>query len=51
MFELITEDVKGFFKVLQEEGIKVIGDVKENVCGDRFQVCDPDGNRITIIQF
>ncbi|MGN7165435.1 sigma-70 family RNA polymerase sigma factor [Paenibacillus cellulositrophicus] len=50
MFELITENVKGFFKVLQEEGVKVIGDVEENVCGDRIQVCDPDGNRITIIQ-
>jgi len=50
MFELITEDVKGFFKVLREEGVKVIGDVEENTCGDRFQVIDPDGNRITIIQ-
>ncbi|KRE41202.1 sigma-70 family RNA polymerase sigma factor [Paenibacillus sp. Soil724D2] len=50
MFELLTENAKEFFAVLKEEGVLVIGDIQENSCGDRFQVSDPDGNRITIIQ-
>jgi RNA polymerase sigma factor (sigma-70 family) len=50
MFELLTENANDFFAVLKEEGVPVIGDILENSCGDRFQVSDPDGNRITIIQ-
>lgn len=50
MFELLTENAKEFFAVLKEEGVPVIGDILENSCGDRFQVSDPDGNRITIMQ-
>jgi RNA polymerase sigma factor (sigma-70 family) len=50
IFELLTEDVKDFFDQLIKEGVTVIGDINESSCGDRFQVCDPDGNRITIIQ-
>lgn len=50
MFELLTEDIKEFFSVLKKEGVTVIGDIQGNSCGDRFQVIDPDGNRITIIQ-
>jgi RNA polymerase sigma factor (sigma-70 family) len=50
MFELLIEDIMEFFLVLKNEGINVVGDINENSCGDRFQVSDPDGNRITIIQ-
>lgn len=50
MFELLTEDIKELYSVLIKEGVSVIGDINENSCGDRLQVCDPDGNRITIIQ-
>lgn len=50
IFELLTEDIKEFYHQLKKEGVTVIGDITNSSCGDRFQVNDPDGNRITIIQ-
>lgn len=50
ILELRTEDIRGFYDVLVHTGVPVLGNISETSCGDRFQVSDPDGNRITIVQ-
>jgi RNA polymerase sigma-70 factor (ECF subfamily) len=50
MFELRTEDINGFYAQLKAEGVRV-AERYDNSCGKYFQVFDPDGMMITIIEW
>jgi catechol 2,3-dioxygenase-like lactoylglutathione lyase family enzyme len=50
MFELRTEDIDGFYAQLKEEGVRVT-ERYDNSCAKYFQVFDPDGIMITILEW
>lgn len=51
LFELRTMDIDGFYHQLQEEGV-VVGERYDNEpCAKYFNVCDPDGNTISIAEW
>lgn len=50
MFELRTEEIDGFYAQLKEEGVRVT-ERYDNSCAKYFQVFDPDGIMITIVEW
>lgn len=50
MFELRTEDIDGFYAQLKKENVRVT-ERYDNSCGKYFQVFDPDGIMITILEW
>lgn len=50
IIELFCSDVRSFFHQLKNENVEVIGDISNHSCGERFQVIDPDQNKLLIIQ-
>lgn len=49
IFELRTDNIDEFHALLTKEGMRV-AERYDNECGKYFQVYDPDGNRITIVE-
>ncbi|WP_096186495.1 VOC family protein [Evansella halocellulosilytica] len=50
LFELECSDVQSFFEQLKKQSVRLEGEVGTHTCGDRFQVVDPDQNRLLLIQ-
>jgi RNA polymerase sigma factor (sigma-70 family) len=45
-----SDDINGYHKYLNEQGVRTEEIVEEGECGWHFELYDPDGNRITIWQ-
>jgi RNA polymerase sigma factor (sigma-70 family) len=51
LFELRTMDIEAFYLQLKEEGVKVGERYDNEPCSKYFDVCDPDGNTISIAEW
>jgi RNA polymerase sigma factor (sigma-70 family) len=51
MFELRTMDIEAFYLQLKEEGVQVGERYNNDPCSKFFDVCDPDGNTISIAEW
>ncbi|AZN41697.1 VOC family protein [Paenibacillus albus] len=45
-----SDDINGYYKYLNERGVRTEEIIEEGECGWHFELEDPDGNRITIWQ-